>query len=98
MYYSRGPLLIKLNHGDSAYLTFDADNLSTATTEQFLPGELRNDPIQVFAASAYAMNVPILTSNRHFYGYVIDASPNNGWPEEREHKAIVAFINKNSFE
>ncbi|CAK5101296.1 unnamed protein product [Meloidogyne enterolobii] len=63
VYYSNGPLLINLKHPDSSYLTFEENNL--------LGYEGSNDPIDVFAVSAYKMNIPILFSNHFYYGYFL---------------------------
>jgi len=71
--------LINLKHPDSSYLTFEENNL--------LGYEGSGDPIDVFAASAYKMNIPILFSNHFYYGYFLYPSRLNG-----EHASLVCFF------
>ncbi|CAK5110729.1 unnamed protein product [Meloidogyne enterolobii] len=78
VYYSNGPLLINLKHPDSSYLTFEENNL--------LGYEGSNDPIDVFAVSAYKMNIPILFSNHFYYGYFLYPSRLNS-----EHASLFGF-------
>uniref|UniRef100_A0A915MNU0 Protein kinase domain-containing protein n=1 Tax=Meloidogyne javanica TaxID=6303 RepID=A0A915MNU0_MELJA len=78
VYYSNGPLLINLKHPDSSYLTFEENNL--------LGYEGSGDPIDVFASSAYKMNIPILFSNHFYYGYFLYPSRLNG-----EHASLFGF-------
>jgi len=61
VYYSYGPLLINLKHMDSSYLTFDQNNLPNYKGS--------GHPIDVFASSAYSMNIVIGVNNADFYGY-----------------------------
>ncbi|KAL3116148.1 hypothetical protein niasHT_007448 [Heterodera trifolii] len=61
-YYSNGPTLINLSKMDSFYLTFDQGNIVNYHGN--------GHPIDVFAFSAYAMNIPIFFSNLHNYGYL----------------------------
>ncbi|KAL3090259.1 hypothetical protein niasHS_006711 [Heterodera schachtii] len=63
VYYSNGPTLINLGKMDSSYLTFDQGNIVNYHGN--------GHPIDVFAFSAYAMNIPIFFSNLHNYGYFI---------------------------
>jgi hypothetical protein len=77
VYYSNGPLLINLKNSDSSYLTFEADNLPNYA------GERR--PIDVFASSAYSMDIPILFSNHFHYGYFLDSA----FHSRKEHLALV---------
>uniref|UniRef100_A0A914HCF8 Glycosyltransferase 25 family member n=1 Tax=Globodera rostochiensis TaxID=31243 RepID=A0A914HCF8_GLORO len=66
VYYSNGPLLIDLSRMDSSYLTFDQNNI--------LNYRGSGDPIDVFAFSAFAMNIPIFFSNLHNYGFYIGSN------------------------
>uniref|UniRef100_A0A1I8BPS8 Glycosyltransferase 25 family member n=1 Tax=Meloidogyne hapla TaxID=6305 RepID=A0A1I8BPS8_MELHA len=77
VYYSNGPLLINLKHPDSSYLTFEEDNLTGY--------EGLGNPIDVFATSAFKMNISILFSNHFNYGYFLNPSNSNS-----EHAALYS--------
>jgi len=66
VYYFNGPYMINLKEIDSSYLTFDAENVRSYNGP--------NNPIQVFAYSAYSMKIPIFVDNREFYGYILDST------------------------
>lgn len=65
VYYSNGPLLINLKHPDSSYLTFSEENIRNYNGN--------GHPIDVFAFSAFSMDIPILFTNHFFYGHYISS-------------------------
>jgi hypothetical protein len=65
---------------DSSYLTFAPDNLPNYTGT--------GDPIDVFAYSAFALDIHIVFSNHFQYGYFIDSTTHVG----HEHAAIVTIL------
>ena len=71
--------MINLKHPDSAYLTFEEDNL--------IGYEGLGNPIDVFAASAFRMNISILFSNHFIYGYFLYPTNSNS-----EHAALVSLL------
>ncbi|KAK0421217.1 hypothetical protein QR680_015119 [Steinernema hermaphroditum] len=60
------PMLIHTSSSDAAYLTFSAGNVIHFNGDS-------DDPIDVFAHSARAMDIPIYMTNERFYGYFIDS-------------------------
>jgi len=81
VYYAKSPLLLHLKHTDASYLTFDADNLRDTSV-------VGKGPIDVFAHSAFSMNISIFITNRHFYGYFVDSSAYT----RTQHIAIVSIF------
>ncbi|CAD5229225.1 unnamed protein product [Bursaphelenchus okinawaensis] len=65
VYYANSPLLINLKHKDASYLTFDEQNVRDNIEAK--------SPVEVFAYSAYNMDIPIFLDNSVFYGYIIDS-------------------------
>lgn len=90
VYYSHGSLLVHLKHPDAAYLTFDEANLNEGTRLKLKAGH-STDPVQVFAASAFAMDVPIRMSNHHFYGHTLTVGA-RPWPNRRTHQQMVFSV------
>src|SRR3954466_457329 len=82
VYYSYEPLLINLKHMDSSYLTFDQNNLPSYKGS--------GHPIDVFAFSAYSMNIVLVVNNAHFYGYHLS---NHGLPPNR-HREVVSEVGR----
>uniref|UniRef100_A0A7E4ZZN9 ZP domain-containing protein n=1 Tax=Panagrellus redivivus TaxID=6233 RepID=A0A7E4ZZN9_PANRE len=64
-YYINTPVFIHLKAIDSTYLTFDSNNLRDYAGSE--------DPIQIFAHSAYSMQIPLFIDNREFYGYLLSS-------------------------
>jgi collagen beta-1,O-galactosyltransferase len=80
VYYSNGPLFIRLKHLDSSDLTFDAGNI------QGYQGN--GNPIDIFAYAAFKFNIHIVVENFNFYGYYLD-------PVQlplREHKKMLGYF------
>uniref|UniRef100_A0A914DW51 Glycosyltransferase 25 family member n=1 Tax=Acrobeloides nanus TaxID=290746 RepID=A0A914DW51_9BILA len=83
IYFLYGPYLINLKHKDASYLTFDSDNLRNYNGRQ--------DPIYIFAFSAYSMQIPIFVDNKFFYGYFLDST----YYSHNYHKKLLSYFLSN---
>uniref|UniRef100_A0AC35GEH7 Uncharacterized protein n=1 Tax=Panagrolaimus sp. PS1159 TaxID=55785 RepID=A0AC35GEH7_9BILA len=79
VYYFNLPIFINLKSMDSSYLTFDSDNIRDFN---------QNDPIQIFAHSAYSMNIPLFVDNKNFYGYILDSN----FYSKKYYKLLVGYF------
>lgn len=85
VYYSKGPLIINLKHPDSSYLTFTEENILNYIGN--------GDPIDVFAFSAFSLDIPIFFTNHFDYGYCINSRFHN----EFEHMEIFSSFLASQF-
>uniref|UniRef100_A0AC34GYM6 Uncharacterized protein n=1 Tax=Panagrolaimus sp. ES5 TaxID=591445 RepID=A0AC34GYM6_9BILA len=79
VYYFNLPIFINIKSMDSSYLTFDSENVRDFH---------QTDPIQIFAHSAYSMNIPLFVDNKNFYGYLLDSNMFS----TKYHKQLVSFF------
>lgn len=78
-------MLINLSKMDSTYLTFDPSNIRDYYGS--------DDPVDVFAHSAYTMSIPIMFSNKHHYGFFISSKASS----TTEHMDLVTFAFESVF-